>query len=188
MSELERKARGLAAVCLKEQLPRRWRHTEGVAAQARRIAAAFGSSGDLLVASAWLHDIGYSPSVQEGGTEFHPLDGARYLRAHGWEPRLYGLVAHHSCAIREAELRGLGVELSTEFEDEKSALRDALWCCDMTTSPDGQRVSVEERLDEITRRYGPGTLVARFIRSARSELTAAVERTETLVAEISQPM
>lgn len=48
----------------------------------------------------------------------------------------------------------------------------------MTTSPDGDTVSFERRVAEIQERYGPDDLVTFFIRQAKPELQAAVERTE----------
>jgi hypothetical protein len=128
-----------------------------------------------LEAAALLHDVGYAPELAH--TRFHPLDGARYLVKVGAEERVVNLVAHHSCAYREAELRGLGAELAV-FPDEESAVRDALWWADMTTSPDGEVVTVERRLEEIQSRYGPNDLVTIFVQSARAELVGAVERTE----------
>ena len=92
-------------------------------------------SDDTLVCAAWLHDIGYAPAM--AATGFHPLDGARFLAAARVSQRLVGLVAHHSCAVLEAELRGLSAELA-EFDDEPGTIRDALWYCDITTSPDGE--------------------------------------------------
>jgi hypothetical protein len=80
-------------------------------------------------------------------------------------------------AWREAELRGLSAELA-EWVDEETPLRDALWWADMTTSPDGEVVSFDERVKEIQERYGPDDLVTFFIRQAEPELRAAVERTE----------
>ena len=65
-----------------------------------------------------------------------------------------------------------------EFEDEKTALRDALWWADMTTTPDGGETTVGERVTEIQNRYGPDDLVSRFIRRAWDDLNAAVKRTE----------
>ncbi|SMC85389.1 HD domain-containing protein [Kibdelosporangium aridum] len=130
---------------------------------------------DLLVAAGMLHDVGYAPDLANTG--FHPLDGARYLRRLDAPERLCALVAHHSCAWREAELRGLSAELA-EWVDEETPLRDALWWADMTTSPDGEVVSFDERVKEIQERYGPDDLVAFFIRQAEPELRAAVERTE----------
>jgi putative nucleotidyltransferase with HDIG domain len=52
-----------------------------------------------------LHDIGYAPSLVATG--FHPVDGARFLRAQGTPEVVVSLVAHHSGAVFEAEQRGL---------------------------------------------------------------------------------
>ena len=64
----------------------------------------FGPDGETLIAAAFLHDIGYAPELAMTG--FHPLDGARFVRAHG-EERIARIVAHHSGARLEAELRGI---------------------------------------------------------------------------------
>nr|WP_264085134.1 HD domain-containing protein [Kibdelosporangium phytohabitans] len=157
-------------------LPRRWSHVQGVLDRARLAAALFEhGEGELLVAAAVLHDVGYAPDLAHSG--FHPLDGARYLRKLDASERLCALVAHHSCAYREAELRGLSAELA-EWADEQTPLRDALWWADMTTSPDGVTVPFERRIGEIQERYGPDDLVTFFIRQAKPELGVAVERTE----------
>ena len=71
----------------------------------------------------------------------HGLDGARYLRdVQHANPMLCRLVAHHSCAVIEAEERGLADVLRREFEPPPQPLADALTFCDMTTSPDGEPV------------------------------------------------
>jgi HD domain len=168
-------AQGLLA----EALPRRWTHVQGVAGQAAQVAASLALS-EVLVAAAWLHDIGYAPSVADTG--FHPLDGARHLAGLGAPMRIVNLVARHSYAILEAELRGLGPQVGA-FPDESGVLRDALWFCDLTTSPDGEPVAAESRMAEIRQRYGPGHIVTRFIDEGAPELLAAVERTERRLAE-----
>lgn len=156
-------------------LPQRWKHVQGVAARAGEASVLFVSSdSDLLQAAAILHDVGYASKIVSSG--FHALDGARHLKEIGVDGRLCSLVAHHSCAYREAELRGLSAELA-EWTDEATALRDALWWADMTTTPDGESTNVYDRIEEIQERYGPEDLVTFFIRQARSELIAAVERT-----------
>jgi hypothetical protein len=165
----------LAEGHLSAALPRRWRHVQGVASRAAVVAPLIGDQGSDLVCAAWLHDIGYAPPLAALG--FHPLDGARYLTAMKMPRRLVCLVARHSCAALEAELRGLAAELAA-FHDESGAVRDALWYCDITTSPDGERVTAEQRITEIKERYGPDHLVTRFITQAAPELLAAVERTE----------
>lgn len=122
-------------------LGNRWLHTQAVAARARKVSAAVSEDErDLLVAAAWLHDIGYAPELRETG--FHPLDGARHLERLGAPTRLVRLVAHHSGAVYEAEQRGLTAELAV-YEREDSPLSDALVCADMTTGPAGQSFEFE---------------------------------------------
>ncbi|WP_394622175.1 HD domain-containing protein [Lentzea sp. JNUCC 0626] len=174
-------ARELSCQVLAVELPRRWAHVQGVAYRARIVSAVLpGLDGDLLMAAAYLHDIGYSSMLAETG--FHPLDGARFLKEKGVEGRLCALIAHHSCAYREAELRGLSAELA-EWTDERTLVRDALWWADMTTTPDGEKTTVHDRIEEIQKRYGPEDLVTYFIRQAKGELVSAVERTESRLRE-----
>jgi hypothetical protein len=116
----------------------RWAHVRGVARQAAQVSVILPpGERDVLVAAAYLHDLGYAPSLVETG--LHALDGARHLRALGHE-RLAGLVAYHSGSRREAELRGLLGELA-EFEDEASDTAMALTYCDITTSATGAIVT-----------------------------------------------
>jgi putative nucleotidyltransferase with HDIG domain len=173
--QLRQWAFDLARERLADALPMRWAHVQGVARAAQEMIHLNEPDKELLEVAAVLHDVGYAPDVAESG--FHPLDGARLLRFLGAPERLCGLVAYHSCATVEARLRGLANELA-EFIDEPGAMRDALWCCDLTTSPHGEVVTVHARLDEIVARYGSQHLVSEFIRQARPELLGAVERTQ----------
>jgi putative nucleotidyltransferase with HDIG domain len=177
------RAEALARRHLASALPTRWQHVQAVAAKATSVGPAVRQDADLLSAAAWLHDIGYSPDLVDTG--FHPLDGARYLRASGFDQRVARLVAHHSGAVFEASERGLREALLTEFEPDVSPVADLLWYCDMTVGPAGQPLTVEERLAEIASRYGPDHVVARSINSARRDIVLAVERADVLLA--SQP-
>lgn len=169
-------ARELARRSLAEELPRRWAHVCAVAAKAESVAAELGLPRDVLVAAAWLHDIGYASEVKLTG--FHPLDGARYLRSCGVDDQVVTLVAHHSCASVEADERGLETQLQKEFPAESGILADALVFCDMTTGPNGEQLGVDQRLTEIRDRYGPEDVVTRFVNRASGEIGAAVRRTE----------
>ncbi|HWG98720.1 MAG TPA: HD domain-containing protein [Pilimelia sp.] len=179
------KAAELAAAVLASALPRRWRHVQAVG----RKAATLGRSllevdAESLVAAAWLHDVGYSPTIVDTG--LHALDGARWVLRQGFSDRIAALVAHHSCALFEADERGLSAVLAGEFPREKSPTADALWYADMTTGPDGADVEVGQRLAEIRQRYGPDHLVTRFWKRAEPDLMAAVSRTQRLLQR--QPM
>jgi HD superfamily phosphodiesterase len=168
-------ARALAERHLDRVLPRRWMHVQGVGSRGEEIAARLRLPDDVLATAAWLHDIGYGPDLVETG--FHPLDGARFLRRIGAGDRLVRLVAHHSCAVYEARVRGLERELLDEFEPEESVTADALVFCDLTTAPDGRRVAFEDRMDEIEQRYGSDHVVSRALRLSRPDLTACCQRT-----------
>lgn len=181
MSDQAEKAAHLAENCLANPLPRRWRHVLAVAEKAERISCVLSADdAETLVASAWLHDVGYAPEIASTG--LHQLDGARWLRRHGIPDRVAALVAHHSCARFEAEERGLADVLSNEFEHEESPTADALWYADMTTGPDGQNLDVHSRLAEIRERYGPGHVVTSFWARAEPALLEAVRRTEERLA------
>ena len=182
MNTLASWAEQLARALLQESLPRRWAHVQGVAARARSLAAVLGPDADLLEAAAWLHDVGYAPDLAVAG--LHQLDGARYLRdTQHPGAMLCRLVGHHSCAIIEASERGLAEVLALEFEPAPQELSDALTYCDMTTSPDGELVPVEQRLAEIHDRYGPGHLVSRSIQRATPMILRAVEQVNDRAAK-----
>lgn len=163
---------------LLEPLGDRWLHVQNVSRRAEQIAAAI-SGRDALVAAAWLRDIGYSPEIADTG--FHPLDGARYLRAHDADELVVDLVAHHSCAYVEAERRGMA-DLLAEFDRPTGPVADALAYCDMTCGPRGQTLTFEQRIAEIVERYLSGSLVNESIAQAKEELGDMVTRTESCLA------
>lgn len=160
-------ASDLARSLLAAELPRRWAHSQGVARRAGPLAEAVPQHVADVVAAAWLHDIGYASALVDTG--FHPIDGARYLRRIGFgDRRLWTLVAHHTCAVIEAEERGLVDVLNGEFPaDGVDPLSlSVLTYCDLTTGPQGHPVDVDERIAEILTRYGPDHIVYRSISRA----------------------
>lgn len=165
-----------AARRLVEPLGRRWLHVQACVNVAEHVAQHAGLDVDLLVSAMWLHDVGYSPELVDTG--FHPVDGARYLRDQGWDELVVRLVAHHSFARFEAQLRDLTDKLK-EFPRPPTEYEDAVCFCDMTTGPAGDQVGPVERLDEVKARYGPEHPTARWADVARPEILAAVARVET---------
>lgn len=161
----------------------RWLHVQAVAARAEDVAAAVAEDERrLLVVAAWWHDLGYSPELHRTGA--HQIDGAWYLREQGYPDRLCTLVAHHSAATCEAEERGLAGDLSA-WPREESAVADALWAADMTTSPRGEPLDYSDRLAEILVRYPADSVVARAMRRAEPFIRAAIERTQQRLAAAS---
>jgi len=156
-------------------LGNRWLHVQGVVEAAQWVGQAFDEENAAhLLAAAYLHDLGYAPALQKTG--FHPLDSACYVRSCGYE-RLACLVAHHSEARFEAQLRDFGLGLNT-FPRERSAVADALTFCDMTTSPTGRPISFKERATDIFRRYSEADIVAQALRRAMPYICLAIGRTQ----------
>lgn len=149
------------------------RRVHSLAVGRKAEAASSGVTAALradLTAAAVLHDIGYG----HVDTGFHPLDGARFLAGQGFSSALCNLVVHHSASTLEAEERGLDLAVNADFavDQDLGEAHAVLWWADMTTGPQGEDVTVEDRLDEIRARYGPGDLVTRFITRARLVLAA----------------
>jgi hypothetical protein len=63
MNMLASWAEQLARALLREPLPRRWAHSQGVAARARGLAPVLGADADLLEAAAWLPTSAISPAL-----------------------------------------------------------------------------------------------------------------------------
>ena len=178
------KARGLAKKLLRKGLPERWLHTQGVATRAAEIAMTVPPEDrSVLIAAAWLHDIGYASDIRDTG--FHPLDGGLYLRADGWDDRLAALVAHHSGARFVPVERGFGLMMA-EFDFEDDAVSDALTYADQTVGPNGRRMTVPYRIAEAISRHGPDSPNARARVDRVPYLLAVADRVEQRLA-VSQP-
>lgn len=153
----------------------RWLHTLGVVHRAKMVAStASPADRPVLLAAAYVHDIGYAPELVASG--FHPLDGAVWLRNNEQE-RLARLVAHHSGARFQATELGLVAELDA-FPEEQSIVADLLTYCDLTTDPDGSRVTFSARLAGISSRYPRDSEVSRSMRAAADPLAAVMRRAE----------
>ncbi|WP_176138419.1 HD domain-containing protein [Mycobacterium sp. D16R24] len=173
---LSRRAQARAEMLL-EHLPARLTHTRGVAALVGEIADVLAPSAKhVLVAAAWLHDIGYADAIGKR-TGFHPIDGAAWARAGLYSDVIVGLIAHHSGAWSEAIERGLEAELQA-FPVPPQSFLDILTYADLHTGPHGQYLSVHDRLRDILQRYAPDHQVHRAITRSTRELLRAVGRVE----------
>jgi len=178
---LEEWARSTARRLLAD-LPRKWTHSQAVGHKAERVALVIEPvDRPALIAAAWLHDIGYADVVRRSG--LHQLDGARHLSQLGVPARVCALVAHHSGAASVAALMGLGPQLA-EFPDERGPVRDALWYCDLTTSPRGLHVTLRARTAELRARRSPDDPVVRALADNGAEREGAVRRTESLLLPV----
>ena len=152
--------------------PRRRAHTVAVGARvAGEVSGAPAGVRQDLVLAGMLHDIGYGQAWASTG--FHPLDGAVELRRRGFSPLVCDLVATHTAAEGEAELRGLGAEVLDPFLVDTPGIqdyRDLISWADLTTSPAGEPIGVQQRLDDILQRYPAGSVVHDNIAAHRGRL------------------
>ncbi len=161
-------------------------HSRAVADQAIIVATLLDTPWtSALIDAAWLHDVGYAPALVDTG--FHPLDGARYLRDRGWPSEVCRLVAWHTGAGVEAEMRGLHAVLADDFASPPSEPAAALAWADLTSSPVGERCSAEERLAEILGRYPPDSIVHCTVVASREFLLSTAARIDARVG-CAQPM
>ena len=158
----------------------RWQHTAGVAKRAAELARRLPVDREVLVAAAWLHDIGYADAARVTG--FHPLDGAAYLAVRRWPVRVVGLVAQHSGAEFVAAARGLADALAA-YPDGGGLLSDALTYADQTVGPRGHRVTPGQRRSEMLRRHGPTSWNALVDNVRAPHLRAVADRVERCLAE-----
>jgi hypothetical protein len=152
--------RGAHDLCEALSSRQRYEHMRGVAQQAARAARSVRLPGDrrrTLLASAWLHDIGYALPG-----DLHPVDGARALRRAGHE-RLARIIAHHSNAAERARAAGLPpIEAEFPYPDESDrVLLDLLDVADLLTGPHGERTHPAGRLATLVERRGPASPAVR---------------------------
>ena len=178
-------ARDLATTLLAEPLPQRHAHVTGVATRMTELLqqpaahALTDRDRDELIAAAWLHDIGYSPTLVDTG--MHAIDGARYLQtapeaaalAH-----LAPLVEHHSNARYEATARGL--TLTSDTPDPLH--RSLLWGAAVTTAPTGAPIHWPDRLADIRDRYPDGP-----VRAAIDNCLPEFDLAQALVTQAPAP-
>lgn len=157
---------------------RRWRHLTGVGALAEHLAEHSERIAEDLVSAAWLHDIGYAPTLATSG--FHPLDGARFLVSQGLPDVIVGLVAHHTGAAVEAKVRGLDEELSKLPTPDAGSL-DLLTMIDLAVGPDGRLTRDVDRLVEILDRYDRGDPVHEAVTVSGPALLGASARGKALL-------
>jgi hypothetical protein len=128
------------------------------------------------ITAAYLHDVGYGHPV----TGFHPIDGAILLESLGYSPVVCHVVAFHSASVVEADVRGLDLAVFDRFKATDVAELDVvdafMWWADMTIGPNGEAFTVDERLDEILRRYEPGSIVHTAISRAEPLIRTMVQR------------
>jgi hypothetical protein len=160
----------------------RFAHTARVARHLDRIVHLLERPWcSAITDAAWLHDAGYSPWLSSSGR--HSLDGARWLRDHGWPIETCRLVAWHTAPWVEAQLRGVDADLAAEFEPPPALVAAVLTWPDLTSSQAGARWTVERRLADVLRRTAAGSVVHHATVASLPPMREAASEIEPLPAQ-----
>lgn len=125
---------------------------------------------DALIAAAWLHDIGRSPSIARTG--FHSLDGALLLASEGWPDQTVLLVAHHAHAAVLAPYFGVENQMSV-LDHVPGDAEDILTYADLRSGPTGMGALPSQRIAEMRQRHPRGSAVPKEVREGRYRLLLA---------------
>jgi Cof subfamily protein (haloacid dehalogenase superfamily) len=165
--------------------PARIEHVLGVTATARELGPQLGfDEGEraALVTAATFHDVGYADALRLTG--FHPVDGAAFLAQMGAPDEAVAAVLHHGAAEEDARVRGILSEIYRELPGS-GPLGDALTFADVRTGPDGQRVTLAERILSVEARYGQDDMVSRIMRGSAPTFCAVRDRILARIADLA---
>ena len=164
ISPLVRDAQNLAQTLLADD-PTRLAHVRGAGTIAGLVTGALHvDQPEIIVAAAWLHDIGYAPAIARTG--FHPVDGALFLAREGWPDPVVLMVAHHSHAAILAPHYGVQHHMAL-LEHVRGPADDIITFSDLRAGPNGLGAEPRDRVDDMRRRHANSTVVPHAIREAR---------------------
>jgi hypothetical protein len=167
ISSLVRDAQTLARTLLADD-QRRLAHVRGAGLVAGMAAGALRlDQPEMVVAAAWLHDIGYAAALARTG--FHPVDGALFLAREGWPDQVVFLVAHHSHAAVLAPYYGVQPHMAL-LEHVHGLADDVITFSDLRVGPNGLGADPRDRVNDMRRRHLDRTFVPDSIREARYRL------------------
>lgn len=162
---------------------KRYQHTLGVVRAMKNLLPHLSIPADwkpLLIQASYLHDIGYSSKLFQ--YEFHPLDGAIFAAQQNFPKPVVAAVLFHTCAF---ELAKEGMHPQIKFfylkhlpllDSQDRQFIDWVTYCDLHTSPTGEKVTLQERLDEILHRYGPQHRVSQIMHKNKGDYEELIDR------------
>ena len=157
-------------------------HILGVAALGRELAARIGASPQVAADIGQVtlaHDIGYAEALRRTG--FHPLDGAIFLAHRRAPEEIIHAVLHHSGAREGAKELPVIAEYYARLPGYQPAfLSDAITWCDVQTGPDGRRMTIAERVQDVVDRYGPDSPTSHAMLRSQPEFEEIYLRVGTL--------
>lgn len=140
---------------------------------------------EWLIQSAFLHDIGYSPTL--ANHQYHPVDGTIFAYEQGFPKPVLAAVLFHSEAMRTRSLSSAIVTLYEKnyplLDKKDQFFIDMITYCDLHCSPHGQRVTLDERVNEVVVRYGADHEVSQQMLHNMKYYLRTVERVQIYLSQ-----
>lgn len=160
----------------------RFKHIMGVVDEMKLLLRHFdidNKTKNELINLAFLHDIGYSEQLTKTG--FHPLDGALFCKEMGYSEDVVSAVMFHSGAYRDVEMNfpdimGCYVNHSYRIKNKGKLYIELITYCDLHRSPLGIKVNLDERLEDIYRRYGEDHNVSLTVKLNEESFVKIIDR------------
>jgi HD domain len=160
----------------------RYHHILGVVRLMKEILPKLNFNEEVkkeLIQAAYLHDIGYSPKLNK--TNFHPFDGACFAFKAGFNKPVIAAVLFHSEAYETVKEKRSDLlpaySLNHDLLDEQDRLfTDLVTYCDVQTSPQGEKVSLDERVRDVVKRYGEHHPVSRMMIQCKPKYQDIINR------------
>lgn len=123
------------------------------------------------LASALLHDIGYSDKATQFG--FHPVDGYLFLKNHGWSKTICTAVLYHSWSKELADMLDnslLTTFYASQLTEEEKLIIEIISFADMHISPSGEKCTFGSRIQNIGSRFGENSIQFKHISKQEEHL------------------
>ncbi|QCV56729.1 HD domain-containing protein [Thermoactinomyces vulgaris] len=132
-----------------------------------------------LIQAAYLHDVGYSKQLNQ--YNFHPLDGAVFAQQSGFSKPVIAAILFHSEAyetVKKARTDLLNIyETNKQLLDEQDRLFiDLITYCDVQTSPQGEKISLDKRVQDVVNRYGEDHPVSQMMIFCKPKYQNTIDR------------
>lgn len=171
----------------------RFKHIIGVVDEMKLLLQHFDlddKTRNELINIAFLHDIGYSEQVIKTG--FHPLDGALFCKELGCTQEVITAVMFHSGAYKDVKMNfpdimGCYINQNYKINDKSKIYIELITYCDLQRSPLGFKVSLEERLNDIYRRYGEDHNVSLTIKTNEDSFVNIIDRVNQYIKDKRLP-
>ncbi|MDQ0418843.1 hypothetical protein J2Z48_003048 [Croceifilum oryzae] len=164
----------------------RYHHVLGVVERMRELLEKINIPSEWkpqLVQTAYMHDVGYNEQLNQHN--FHPLDGALFAEEIGIpKPIIAGILFHSDAYTSVKHTRPDLIEIYDKkynlLDEIDHTFIDLITYCDIHTSPVGAKITLEERVLDVIKRYGEGHEVSNMMLLSQPYYQEVERRVEKL--------